>query len=69
MDKFMIKVSRKSSKSDRSNAEEPSTSSKRPCVDPQARLTPAHTGAERMRLYKDNLRYNPERMNEKVAMD
>ena len=40
MDKFVIRVSKKSSESDRSNAEEPSTSSKRPCLDPQARLTP-----------------------------
>ena len=48
MDKFVIRVSKKSSESDRSNAEEPSTSSKRPCLDPQARLTPVHF--ERMRL-------------------
>ena len=65
MDKFVIRVSRKSSESDRSNADEPSTSSKRPCLDPQAssrnELTPARTeAAERMRLYKDNLHYNPE---------
>lgn len=43
MDRFVIRVSRKSSESDISNAEQSSTSIKRPYLVPQARLTPAHT--------------------------
>jgi hypothetical protein len=61
MDKFVIRVSRKSSESDRSNADEPSTSSKRPRLDkgPEATNTTGEV-TERMRLYKDNLRFSPE---------
>ena len=60
MDKFVIRVSRKSSQSDGSNADEPSTSSKRPRLDKDPEASTRSEVTERMRLYKDNLRYNPE---------
>ena len=60
MDEFVIRVSRKSSESDRSNADEPSTLSKRPRLDKDPQDSTRSEVTKRMRLYKDNLRYNPE---------
>lgn len=62
MDKFVIRVSRKSSES---ISDEPSTSSKKPRLDedPQASIRSERT--ERMRSYKDKLRYNPDWNNKK----
>ena len=59
MDRYVIRISRKSSESD--TAGNPSTSSKRPRLDEDPHTS--STGnevTEKMRLYKDNLRYNPE---------